>query len=81
MGAFVNFGIITGSNQRVGQIYTTWLNDGATITYTEADSPSIGDTSTLTLATDLSASYFRLLATVIPSNVAPYTIKSFVSYI
>lgn len=82
-GAFIRYAVISSSavDKRTGEMMVTWLNDGATIDFTETSTPSIGDTSQVEMSCDLSESCVRLFATVIPSNYAPFNVKSWITYI
>lgn len=75
--AFFDYIIMSGSNNRAGTVFGSWVNNQ--LSYTEISNLDIGNTSTVTMSMALSNSYVQLLANII--TTPPWNIKAIGRYL
>jgi hypothetical protein len=62
VGAYFDYYVYDGANIRIGTVMSVW--NGVDITYTELSTTDIGDTSPISLSTDILDDDIILLATI-----------------
>lgn len=66
--AFWDYVVYNGVNLRAGIIYSCWESSSNNIVYNETSTTDIGDTSAVSLSTDINSNNVRLLATTTTDN-------------